>query len=117
MVAMRSAKAAIAHSMKTRDLINSNSADHSLGDKAPVGASRHLCRRGSLSFKQRGRGAERRIHQRQAAKDAVGRCVQEGAGASAQTKPTPLSFLRRAVTRSSDRMLLKLLSQRCIALH
>ena len=30
MVAMRSAKAAIAHSMKMRDLINSNSADHSL---------------------------------------------------------------------------------------
>ena len=57
MVAMRSPKAAIAHSMKMRDLINSNSADHSLGDKAPVGASRHLCRRGSLSFKQRGRRA------------------------------------------------------------
>ena len=30
MVAMRSPKAAIAHSMKMRDLINSNSADHSL---------------------------------------------------------------------------------------
>ena len=37
MVAMRSVKAAIAQSMKMRDLINSNSPDHSLGDKAPVG--------------------------------------------------------------------------------
>jgi hypothetical protein len=37
MVAMRSVKAAIAQSIKMRDLINSNALDHSLGDKAPVG--------------------------------------------------------------------------------
>jgi hypothetical protein len=35
-VAMRSVKAAIAHSMKMRDLINSNSPDYSLGDKGLV---------------------------------------------------------------------------------
>ena len=94
MVAMRSAKAAIAHSMKMRDLINSNSADHSLrrqssgwGLAASMPSRQSIIQttrppRGSVVFTNRNRPGVRLGDQQQGTRTpdpivlAVHRCTQ-----------------------------------------